>query len=261
MRPSEFIAIRPCIAQAILDIGAFLDNRHKQENVLEEMAELYSQLKGKGKPRKISGAVYKEPLKGIRSLTPQELDDASEKPFSGPSSEEEAEAVQVAVGGRWQESSRQAAIRLRGAWCTGEADGIESELAQLPNKRFSDPDSRRAQDDVEQAKAVQVKRILTAWLKEEDAKAAVAGSTPLPTAKSEQSEGNGVKGNKPKRRKKRSDPKDDKRVADAYVTGRYRTEAACATALSMEEIDVHRARDRHRHRQSAKERPRKKLSQ
>jgi len=87
-----------------------------------------------------------------------------------------------------------------------------------------------------------------------------ADSTP-PAADTPPRKGNGVKGNKPKRRKKRSDPKDDKRVADAYVAGGYQTETACATALSMTVNDVHRARDRHRKRQAAKERGRNKPRQ
>jgi hypothetical protein len=82
-----------------------------------------------------------------------------------------------------------------------------------------------------------------------------------PAAKSEQSEENGGKGRKPETRKKRSDPKADKRVADAYVAGGYQTEAACASALGMAETDVHRARDRHRKRQAARERARKKPRQ
>ena len=74
-------------------------------------------------------------------------------------------------------------------------------------------------------------------------------------------EGIGGKGKKPKNRKKQSDPKEDKRVADAYVAGGYRTEAACATALGVAVNEVHKSRDRHRKRQAAKERARKKPRQ
>jgi hypothetical protein len=69
-----------------------------------------------------------------------------------------------------------------------------------------------------------------------------------------------IKGNAAQRktRMKRSDPKADKEIAEAYTAGGYLTEAAFATKRGISEIAVHRARDRHRHRQMAKEKARRK---
>ena len=66
---------------------------------------------------------------------------------------------------------------------------------------------------------------------------------------------------KPRTRKKRSDPKSDKRIAEAYRTGRHRTEAQCAKVLGITEMEVHQARDRHRKRETAKKRARNRPRQ
>jgi hypothetical protein len=69
---------------------------------------------------------------------------------------------------------------------------------------------------------------------------------------------NGAQGTRPKTRKKRSDPKADKRIADAWRTGRYKTEAALAKELKLTEREVYLARQRHRKREAAKGKTRRK---
>ncbi len=79
-----------------------------------------------------------------------------------------------------------------------------------------------------------------------------------PADKASEGKRDGTKGEKRKTRKKRNDPKVNKKVADAYIAGGYRTEAAASAALEMTELDVHRARDRHRKREGAKAKARRK---
>jgi hypothetical protein len=58
-------------------------------------------------------------------------------------------------------------------------------------------------------------------------------------------------------RKLDTDPKADKRVADAWTTGQYKTYRECAAALGMPEKKVRAAIDRHRHRtRNSRRRPR-----
>jgi hypothetical protein len=57
-------------------------------------------------------------------------------------------------------------------------------------------------------------------------------------------------------RKPDTDPKDDKRVADAWSTGEYRTYEQCGSALGRTKKQVKDAIDRHRHRKTGKNRRR-----
>ena len=68
---------------------------------------------------------------------------------------------------------------------------------------------------------------------------------------------NREKPKKRKTRKKRSDPKADKKIAEAWDTGQYRTEAALAAELNKTEREVHLAKERHRKREDAKKKARK----
>jgi len=61
-------------------------------------------------------------------------------------------------------------------------------------------------------------------------------------------QGEGGKGERPRGRKSDTDPKADKRVADAMRVGHYRTYAECAKALGMTPREVERAIDRDRKR-------------
>ncbi|HKI36277.1 MAG TPA: hypothetical protein VKA46_30750 [Gemmataceae bacterium] len=54
--------------------------------------------------------------------------------------------------------------------------------------------------------------------------------------------------------KPRTDPKEDKRIAEAWDTGHYRTYEECGNALRMSKQQVKKAIDRHRHRPSGKRR-------
>ena len=77
-------------------------------------------------------------------------------------------------------------------------------------------------------------------------------------AKPDEDEGKGGAPKTRKTRKKRSDPKADKIIAEAWGTGQYQTEAALAAELKTTERDVHLARDRHRKREDAKKKARRK---
>ncbi len=76
--------------------------------------------------------------------------------------------------------------------------------------------------------------------------------TTPPAAKPEQDEGRGGKGKKPKTRKKRSEPKADKSMFDAWGTGQYQTFAALAQNKGVSKREAKLAIDRHRKRQAAK---------
>lgn len=86
-----------------------------------------------------------------------------------------------------------------------------------------------------------------------------ADSTP-PADKTGQSEGNGRKP-KPKSRHKRTDPKADKMLSEAWDTGQYKTHADLAIAKGTTTREVKLAIDRYRKRQAAKGLPRKKPRQ
>ena len=79
-----------------------------------------------------------------------------------------------------------------------------------------------------------------------------------PAVKPEQGEGNGGAGSTPKKARSTktprrgrpvdTDPKADKRVYEAWKTGRYNTQADCARELGMEEKQAKDAIERHRKR-------------
>jgi hypothetical protein len=62
------------------------------------------------------------------------------------------------------------------------------------------------------------------------------------------------KGKRGRGRKPDTSPKADKRVADAWATGQYKTYEGCGIALGMTKKQVKDAIDRHRKRQPAKRR-------
>jgi len=136
---------------------------------------------------------------------------------------------------------------------------IEAMLANIPDP----PTWYSVLDDVAQASVHALDILLTRMAQSPAVTGGVGKATDTdapPAAKTEQGEGEGDKDTAPKKRKarrKRSDPKADAKIADAYNTGSYRTEAALAAALGMTALEVHRARDRHRQREVAKARGRK----
>jgi hypothetical protein len=77
-----------------------------------------------------------------------------------------------------------------------------------------------------------------------------------PRGRSGSCRGEGEKPNAKRGRKPDTDPMVDKRVADAWGTGRYKTYEECGNALGMTKKDVKRAIDRDRHRPSGKHRRR-----
>ncbi len=87
-----------------------------------------------------------------------------------------------------------------------------------------------------------------------------ADSTTPPADKTGQSEGNGRK-LKPKSRRKRTDPKADKMLSEAWDTGQYKTHVDLAIAKGTTAREVKLAIDRHRKRQAVKGLPRKKPRQ
>ncbi len=82
-----------------------------------------------------------------------------------------------------------------------------------------------------------------------------------PAAKPGESEEDGAKNEKRKARKKRSDPKADKTLADAWNSGAYRTFAALAQEKDKTPREVKLAIDRQRKRQAAKGQRRSKPRQ
>jgi len=90
-----------------------------------------------------------------------------------------------------------------------------------------------------------------------------ANSTP-PTAQPGEGEGNGKAGNTTKKtakqkrgRKIETDPKADKRIADAWATRRYKTYAELGQELKIAEREVYLALERHRARKKRRSRSRK----
>jgi hypothetical protein len=71
-------------------------------------------------------------------------------------------------------------------------------------------------------------------------------------SKLDDGEKNGGNSKKPKTRRKRSDPKEDKLFAEAWATGQYRTYKALAKEKNTTTREVKLAIDRHRKRQAAK---------
>ena len=103
---------------------------------------------------------------------------------------------------------------------------------------------------------------LRGWVKTEVSR--ITGENlELLAANKEQSEESGGKHQKkkPKTRKKRSDPKADKTLWEAWNTGRYKNLAMLAAEKDTPKRQVHLAIDRHRKRQAAKGQSRKKSRQ
>ena len=88
----------------------------------------------------------------------------------------------------------------------------------------------------------------------------INGVAPTLDKKTGQGEGNGRKP-KPKSRRKRTDPRADKMLSEAWETGQYKTHTDLAIAKGITTREVKLAIDRHRKRQAAKGLPRKKPRQ
>ena len=160
MRPSEFEAIRPNLQRAVDDLGYFLNGEKEREKAKRELFELHDlmvadktppEVKGRGKHRPTK-TQYMALLYGTKLRRRKRPDEPLDERRGKPLTDEEREAIladwdpgepltdagwaalQFALRGGWQESSRQAAVWLRNAGQTVEADGIDAALSRLADE-------------------------------------------------------------------------------------------------------------------------------
>lgn len=143
MRPSEFVAICPSLELAVQDINDFLNGQQEWENFGKELSRRMEagdtplEVKGWGRPvpltkKQYMAFVYGTTVRG-KTLTDEKREAIlAELPPGEPMSDAGQDALCVMARGGWRESSRQAAVRLRAVGWTGEADGIEVALSNLP---------------------------------------------------------------------------------------------------------------------------------
>ena len=169
----QIVAIRSCLRRAIQDTDIFLSGQQKQEDDEKELFELYRQMEAGNTPPEVEGrgqpvrlteeqqeALYRWTRNG-KPLTDEEREAALAGLYDEPISD--ADARQFARGSSWQESLRQAAVRLRSAGETVQADGIEEELDRLPTEP-TNVAHMQGDRDARRKTAETVRAILTAYL-------------------------------------------------------------------------------------------------
>jgi hypothetical protein len=271
MRDTEFAAIRPHLKKARDDIDDFLNALKEKEKVQAELCELYDlivagktppEVKGRGKPVKLTPEQYAaldwQTVDG-KPITAEERETILADVLPGqPVTDEQWDGLQFTLRGGWQKSSRVAAAWLRNAGETVVADGIDVALDGLSTELR---DAREVSDcrNARRVAAERVKSILTACLAESADSPGNADLTP-PTAKTNDGEeGGGASsasgkpedGKSAKRNRGRpadTDPKQDKRIYEAWKTGQHKTQADCDRELGLLTGATYAACERHRKR-------------
>lgn len=144
MKRSEFVAIRHHLQRAMEDIDYFLNGLEARKKTESELCELYELMEAGKTPPEVAGCgkpvqLTREQYAAIdwRTADGEPITDEQREAILAdvlpgqPISDEGWAALQFALRGGWQESSRQAGIWLQKARRTIEASAIDVELSLL----------------------------------------------------------------------------------------------------------------------------------